>query len=1168
MQLVVIAAGTFLFSLRATLLALKQAIPSYKAFPKNKKVGFESLLWRFFRKKWGLIMGCNLNRRILGWAFSVGFAIVFISIGVPRLHGQVSGATLNGTVSEARGGVLPKARVSIRNEGTGEIRSVTTDSKGYYSAPNLLPGRYDVTVEAPGFTTTIQNGITLTVGTQQLFNVKMQVGKVSKRVVVTGDVPAVQLANATIGGVVNERTIVQLPLNGRDWTQLATLQPGVDSVGSIQANTGSPDRARRGYGVQMTISGTRPTQNSYRIDGINVNDYSNGGPGSVEGSTLGVDAVQEFSVLTSNYSAEYGRTSGGVINALTKSGTNQFHGDAYEFLRNSALDARNYFDPATIPEFRRNQFGAALGGPIWKDHAFFFGDYEGLRENQGITATVPVPSLAARQGILCSIAQPGVCSPHQVSGAYNPDPATGIDKAVLPFLPLWGIPNAGTVGNGDVSFYAFTAPHITSENFGTARVDDKFSEKDSGFGSFQLDSAIATQPDPANDVLVENTTGRTFVVLEETHIFNSQLVNSARFGLNRSLHTDAGLKAINPLSSQVSLGESPGADNPQIDVPPYISIQPGLNQIEEVDFFENSFQGYDDLFLTKGIQSLTAGAAIERIQLNVYDPQPAGDISFGTLADPSNNGFLTNDPLTISAPIPGLPFLHFNLRSTIFAGYAQDNLRLRPTLTVNLGLRYEMSLVPSEIHGHLSSLPSPYNQTYADNKVGHTVFSNPTLRNFEPRLGFAWDPFGKGTTSVRGGFAVFDVLPLPYLLGQFLPSVAPFTVIGSANPLPPGSFPTGAFNILAANASNNVGLRVDYIQPHPKRNYVMQWNLNVQREIAPNLTAMAAYVGSRGVHMIFRADDINTVFPLEIAHAPYIWPAPGTGTQISPTLGRIDTLQWNNDSYFDGMETQLIKRMKHGFQAQGSYTWSRAIDGGDGSIASDSFVNSIPSLFFFLPKYRRAPADFNITNNLVVDTLWNVPAPGSLNSFTSRLAKGWELGGIFQIRSGMPFTPLIGGDPLGLKNTAPFAYPDRLRSPACSSLVHPGNPNDYIKLQCFALPVATPAIAAECVPFSPNGTVAPGTCSNELGTGGRNEIYGPGLIDLDFSVVKDTQLRQNLDLQFRTEIFNSLNRVNFNPPLVNNTLFNQDGSVNSAAGTLDSTSTTSREIQFAAKLIF
>jgi hypothetical protein len=646
------------------------------------------------------------------------------------------------------------------------------------------------------------------------------------------------------------------------------------------------------------------------------------------------------------------------------------------------------------------------------------------------------------------------------------------------------------------------------------------------------------------------------------------MVNSARFGFNRSLHTSQAANAINPLSANPALGESPGADNPQIDVPPYVSIQPGANQVERLDFFENSYQGYDDLFWTHGIHSLKAGFAVERVQLNAFDPAPFGDIAFGTLADPANNGFLTNNPIVLFAPLPSAPFIHFNFRSTIFGGYIQDDIRLRPNLTVNLGLRYEMSTVPSEVHGHLSALHSPYNQTFQDTIVGSTVFQNPTYHNFEPRIGFAWDPFGNGKTSVRGGFGLFDVLPLPYLLGQFATNTAPFTENGTANNLPAGSFPTGAFDILANNAANNLGLRIPYIQPNPKRNYVMQWNLNIQRELAPNLSAMVAYVGSRGVHMIFRADDINTTLPINGSKTPYLWPAPGTGTQISPDIGRMDTLQWTNDSYFDGLEVQIERKMMRGFEVQGSYTWSRAVDGGDGSIASDSFVNSIPALFFFLPGYRRAPADFNITHNLTINYLWNIPTPASWQSPIAGAAKGWQLGGIMQIRSGLPFTPLIGGDPLGLKSSAPFAYPDRLTGSGCSSPVNPGDPAAYIKVQCFTLPVATPAIAANCVPFAPNGVTATGTCANLLGNGGRNEIYGPGLIDFDFSLTKDTKIRENLNLQFRAEIFNLFNRSNFNPPLVNQVLFGQDGSANSAAGALDSTSTSSRQVQFALKLIF
>jgi len=1096
--------------------------------------------------------------------------VVLVRLTSVRACAQVAGATMTGTVSDLSGAVVPNAHVSIQSRATSQVRDVTTDAAGFYSVPNLLPGNYEVTVTAPGFSTQVRSGLTLTVGAQQLLNIRMQVGHVSQKVDVTGDAPAVQLASSDISGVVSQTAVVELPLNGRDWTQLATLQPGVNSVASIQADTGSHDRVHRGYGVQLAISGNRPQQNNYRIDGISVNDYTNGGPGSVEGSTLGVDAVEEFSVLTSNYSAEYGRTSGGVINAITKSGTNRFHGNAYEFLRNSALDARNYFSPPKNPEFKRNQFGASLGGPIRRDRTFFFVDYEGLRQNQALSTLVNVPSPALRAGVLCSIPQPGTCSPHQVTGSPNPDPATGIDKAVLPFLGLWNLPNQGLLGNGDTGIYAFTAAHITSENFGTARVDHKISSKDSIFGSYEYDAATSTQPDPVNDVLLGNTSGRTFVALEETHILNPQVINSLRFGFNRSFHTSGGISAINPLSASPALGDTPGADNPLIDVTGLTSAQAGLNQLDKTNLYQNSFQEYDDLFVVKGIHSLKFGFAAERIQFNAFNYVPAADFPFGSI-----EAFLTNQPTSLQGAVPSTPFLHFGFRGTIFGGYVQDDIRLRPTLTLNLGLRYEMSTVPSEVHGRLSTLRSP---TDSIPHLGNGLFQNPTLRNFAPRVGFAWDPFGNGRTAVRGGFGMFDVLPLPFLLGQFGINVAPFTGNGSVVGLPPGSFPTQAFSTLVSQVGSGTGLEYPYVQPNPKRNYVMQWNLNLQRELTSNLTALVAYVGSRGVHQTFRADDINTTQPT-LTSAGYLWPSPiGSGRVLSPNVGRIDTMQWINNSFFDALELQLTKRLSHSFQLQGSYTWGRAIDQGAGTVASDAFVSAIPSLFYFLPKYRRGPADFNVTHNLTVNYIWRIPSSSSLSGSLAWATRGWQLGGVFQIRTGLPFTPLIGGDPLGLLNSSPFAYPDRLTGPGCGKPVNPGNVTNYINLNCFALPMVTPAISAQCVPFGfapppspgqpPINPGIAGTCQNLLGNGGRNEVYGPGLMNLDFSVLKDNKITESVNLQFRAEFFNVLNHSNFNSPIANSTLFDQTGASVGGAGALDSTSTSNREIQFALKVIF
>src|SRR5260221_219906 len=382
-------------------------------------------------------------------------AALTVCLSTP-VYAQVAGATLAGTVTDAVGAVVPNAKISIKNIATGVTRDIVTDSVGFYSAPNLLPGIYNVTAIAPGFSTYLETGLTLNVGTSRALNMTLRIGEVSAQVVVAGTAPAVQVDSSTIGAEVNSTTVRELPLNGRDWTQLATLQPGVVS---IRVEAGPSDRGNRGYGSLLSVTGHQPFENNYRVNGISINDYSNGSPGSTLGVNLGVDAIQEFSVLIGNYSAEYGRASGGVVNAITKSGANQFHGDAYWFIREKPLDARNYFD-TSLPPFHRNQFGAAGGGPIRKNKTFIFADYEAIRQDKRDTFRNSVLSPAARgigtgpggaagPSTLCSIPQgpPNPCTPTVLTGAFEPDPATHIDKAGISYLGFYHLLYARPVGD-------------------------------------------------------------------------------------------------------------------------------------------------------------------------------------------------------------------------------------------------------------------------------------------------------------------------------------------------------------------------------------------------------------------------------------------------------------------------------------------------------------------------------------------------------------------------------------------------------------------------------------------------------------------------------------------------------------------------------------------------
>ena len=1047
---------------------------------------------------------------------------ILITLATNSAVGQVAGATLSGTVTDSSGAVLPKAELAIADVSTGIVRTVNSDTSGLYTAPNLLPGTYSITASAAGFATQVRSNVVLTVGAQLEINFAMKVGSSTERVNVEAETPGVQLASSSISAVVDQNTVRELPLNGRDWTQLATLQPGVVSMASAQPAVAGFARGNRGYGAQLTISGGRPQQNNYRIDGVTVNDYVNSGPGSVLGVTLGVDAIQEFSVLTMNYSAEYGRTSGGVVNAITRSGTNKFHGNAYEFIRNSALDARNYFDGPNIPPFKRNQFGGSIGGPVIKDRTFFFVDYEGLRQSLGITSVDTVPSLDLRNGII-----------HNTNGTTT---TVTVNPNVQPFLALWHVPNGALLGTGNTGLYSVAIQQITNENFLATRGDHKFSDKDSIAASYQYDTAPSTQPDALNDISGGFKTIRHSTSLEETHIFSPQFIDTIRIGYNRVVaDNDDGLSAINPAAGTTALGTVPGRDAPLISVPGLTQFSGGENAITTSRYRWNSFQGYDDAFVTKGKHSLKFGAAGERIQDNLEQlGAPGGQFKFGSLT-----AFLTDQPTTLTAQLPGT-LSERGLRQTIFGTYLQDDWRLKPTLTLNLGMRYEMSTVPTEVNGKLSTLR---NITDSQPHLGDPLFANPTLRNFEPRIGFAWDPFGTGKTSVRGGFGIFDVLPLVYEYGIIEISPPPFAIVATATSLPAGSFPTGAYSLLQVPSA----LRNTYIQPNPKRNYVMQWNYNMQRELAPNLTATIAYVGSRGVHQPFRADDIDTVLPT-LTPAGYLWPSPaGSGTRLNTNVGRIDALIWDSNSAYNGLETQVVKKMAHGFQLQGSYTWSKSIDDGSGSTHGDPFANSISSEFFFDAKIRRGLSDFNIKHNAVINYIWEIPGVHSGNVL-GWAASGWQAGGVFEVQSGLPFTPLLGGDPLGLKSNFPYDFPNHNFTAGCGSGVNPGQ-IQYINMQCFSFP----------------------NPSTLLGNTSRNSIIGPGLTDLDFSLFKNNRIpriSEQFNVQFRAEVFNILNHANFQAPIDNETLFDQNGVPVPGAGRIDRTTTTARQLQFAVKISF
>ena len=1220
--------------------------------------------------------------RFLLFAFLLAFCFAFSH----PLHAQVAGATLTGTITDAQGGAVAGAKVSVKNGATGITTDTTTNGSGAYNLVNLRPADYDVSVSATGFNTT-QTKVTLTVGAQQELSLSLKVGEMSQLVEVTGAAPVIETENATLAGNIQSQQIVELPLNGRDWASLATLEPGVIAVRPHEQVT-QPGGNLRGLGNQMTIDGNRPTQNVYRLNGVIVNDYSNAGPGNVLGASVGVDAIQEFSVLTANYSAEYGFTSGGVINAITKSGTNQFHGSVYEFIRNAAFDSSDYLDPVTKPPFVRNQFGGSGGYKILKDKLFIFGDYEGLRQSKGIPVTAKILSNNARNGIVDDACGNFPGTGYASNAAYSSCTVGGSAVIPVPILtgacPFANMTNLAPGASSDcvdntISAYmaaleptqqnascvsnicsnVYSGAQGVRDDYFTLRADYKISDKDSVDASYYRDHSNWVKPNAFDNQTSGYILPNQSAALEEIHTFGSAMVNSARFGYTQSIVTNPGLSSALAAATNSAFGILPttfgpgeagqgggGAGITGVTSFGGFSPQGGFS-----DWVQN-YQGFDDITRQIGNHSVKFGVEIIRNHTDLVNANGNGSAGFGAISN-----WLQNEPYTVREPtVP--PFTagntkHYN-RATIFGVYAQDDWKMKPNLSVNVGLRYEMSTIPTEINGKFELLPTLWSNpggcsedikglpvastcTGLDNKV---FDSNPTLKNFEPRVGFSWDPFKTGKTTVRAGFGMFDVLPLPFMFGlnalQSSPSGAEVDLTNTSHqcpasgtlpvgctvydplggqpcstsvitspvpgcPLAQGTFISGLGPAATGVSAAGTG-RWQYTDRNPKRNYVMQWNFNVQRQLTANSSLTIAYAGSRGIHNPFQSDTLNTCFPTKTS-AGWLFPNPSipnscpavtspapTGivpnTLVNPFIpGLILSTAFFSESSYHSLQVNYSKKMSHGLQYEASFTWQKSFDNSSGSFAGDNYSSDPTAATpWWDGAITRGLSDFNVTRNLTFNWLYNVPTPKSFAGPAGWVARGWGVGGLLSLSDGIPMWPMGGlsTDPLGQNNSEPM---DVLSlAPGCTpgNVVQPGN-IQYLKPSCFTYPLApnqayatancnqTPSLG----PKGATGTLAsfglnPLTCTNLLGSLPRNSIIGPGLFDIDMSLVKDNHIAkfgESFDIQFRAEFFNILNRTNYAAPTDN--IVTMDPLAVQGFGQIDqATQVPMREIQFALKIIF
>ena len=1128
----------------------------------------------------------------------------------PLVNAQVAGGSITGTVTGESGAVIPEIQISVKDVSSGLTRTAATNTAGLFSVPDLSPGNYEMSVSGAGFTSQLWTAITVTAGVERVLNVVMHPGAPQQVVRIVAPPAMVSEPCPAVCGSASASTVRDTPLNGRDWAALATLQAGVTGVQNGSATGGG--NTDRGFGAAVSISGSRPDQNSYRLDGISINDYANGAPGSVLGDNLGIDAVEQVSVLGSNYPAEYGRTSGGVINVVTRSGKNAFHGSLYEFLRNSSLDARNFFDGPVIPPFKRNQFGGSAGRAILKDRTFIFGDYEGLRQSLGVTTVNTVPSDAARQGIVHD-ANGNLLGPdgNPASGPWVgacPNPATQtnlapgqagfcVDNSVERFLNAFYphvSPNTPLLGNGDTGYFNFAAQEVTTENYFTVRVDHKFSDADSLFGSYMRDNSKTVQPGTFGELFSDIVSGRQVVTVHEQHIFSPTLLNVAQIGFSRAVGIIGQVSSVlNPLMSDPSYAFVPGAFAGVVQYIPGVTNFLGAPTAEGFlsssrSLAWNSFQGGDDAVFTHGRHALKFGFEIERMQDNEIS---ASNIN-GAFRFDSLTQFLTNQPSSFSGTASPFP-LDIGLRETLFGAYVQDDIRLEKTLTLNAGLRYEMVTVPTEAHGLTAALrnltdPKPVCGVAMTGCAGvGPLFSNPTLRNFEPRLGFAWNP-RSGKTLLRGGFGVFDVLPLPYEFTLSFQRAVPFvqTIVGQTVP---GDFPTGAYQQLSGESTTGLAY---FPESHPKRNYVMQWNMSVARELSSTLAVTVGYVGSRGVHQPYRVDNIDMVLPT-LTSASYQWPCGPNGngnpcaagflpsgaptTVLNPNFGRINSTLWQANSFYDAMQLDVAKRVSHGFTFHGAYTFGKSIDTLSATEADDAFPNGLFNQLFFDQKTTRGLSDFNVAQTFVLNLTWEIPGPRNLSTIPEWALGGWQLGALYKASTGQPFTPILGGDPVGTKLDETGLVPSVV--PGCNLVDSNFKKNPfgpvYINPNCFTLPSVSSgtSLTYPCANFAgaapaPSGQVY---CANLRGNLGRNTVIGPGMSKLDFSVFKNNYVKrisESFNAQFRAEIFNIFNRANFSSPTDNLAVFDQNGQSIPTAGLIDSTQTTSRQIQFALKLIW
>jgi hypothetical protein len=987
----------------------------------------------------------------------------------PRDVSAQTTATLAGRILDTTGAAVPGVTLTARQTETALQRVAISDGQGRYTVPALPPGTYELRAELPGFRPLVRSGITLTIAETATINLTMTVGEVAEAITVIGAAPTVNTRTGELSYLVEERAIEELPLNGRNYTDLALLQPSVVAYphrdgGSVVA-----------HGLGMSVNGQDPRSNVYLLDGTLLNDMTNGPAGSAAGTALGMETVQEFRVETNAYSAEFGRMSGGQINVLTKAGSNDVGGSLYEFHRNDALDAKNYFDVAGKPPFTRNQFGGAVGGPLRRDKMFFFAGYEALHENLGRTISSTVPDENARRGFLPDPANPGTL--------LN----VGINPGVAPYLAEYPTPN-GRVFDDGTALHNFQFDQKLDQHFVQSRVDYNVGPGSQIFGRYTLDDAEQFLPTDYPQFPRYFISRNQFFTGEYRQVVTASTLGTYRFGYSRTrvgqqVEANTGTPLAPFVPGRALVGN--------IDVG-------GLNRFGtqssvDVRFLQQvlSFQG--DIATTRGRHLLKFGGLAERYLQDMVNPT----FSLGTYSFANLRAFLENRATSFIGLTPQGQFDRY-WRFWILGGYVQDEFPVNDRLTLNGGLRYEVMTLPRDINGRDSALINLTDRTAATGQLYEGADTN----NVSPRAGFAWNLTGDGRTSLRGGYGMY-----------FNTNSSQNLIVTVTNPpaTPRVVFPNPTFPNPPFDRTSGVSVRP--IQWDIETPQLQQWNLNMQREIFGNTAVTVGYAGSRGKHLL-RSNDVNTGVPVTGANGQPFFPA--AAPRMNTAWTTIELKSSDGDSWYRALILEARRRWSNGFMFQSAYTWAKSEDTTQASTFFSDATNGTTSAFpEFIPDYNKGLSDFHAEHNWVVNFSYDLPFGRNLTGAAGAVLGGWRVSGIINVRSGSPLTVFVQNN-RSRSQWQPSLGPGIGRDRASyapgfdAESAVTGDPNAWFNPAAFALPAA--------------GT---------FGDTGRGDFIGPNLRTVDLSFVKDTawpRLGTGGRFEVRIEAFNLFNRANFGPP--------------------------------------